>query len=205
MERMRLRHQLRFFMALLGLLCVRLSTILSIDIPDARGMVAPNHGWVEVGGPNEDWWLHWPSATVKGGTTIRTRVPSILRPRLLRHLNYYRPALRGSLGNAALFVSRLTGRRWSGGAARKAFQDALEHRFKKRVWPHLVRSANAAFVCEDLPDRVLAGMLPDLLAHSNVRSQEAYKTLVRGEGAQKRLEQAANKKLDELSRVGNAP
>jgi hypothetical protein len=184
-----IKHQLGFFVAILALRCVRLSTILSTDIPE-RGIVAPNRGWVRM--PAEgSCWFYWPSAVVKGGVPIRTRVPELLRSRLARQVAYYRTALRGADANAALFVSRLSSRRWSKSAARYAFEEAMEEQFGKRAWPHLVRSFNAAFVCEEMPDKVLAGMLTDLLGHSNSQSDEPYKKLVRGEAAQELLERSA--------------
>lgn len=191
------QHQLGLFMALLGLRCVRLSTILSTDIAD-RGAVAPNRGCLEMpeAGP---WWLYWPSATVKTGVPIRTKVPEILKSRLTRQIRYYRDALRGAHDNAALFVSRLSSRRWSMSAARKGFEDAMEHRFHKRVWPHLVRSINAAFVSEEMPDQVLAGMVTNLLCHANPNSDEAYRHLVRGDAAQDVLERSGAAKLGKTS------
>jgi hypothetical protein len=180
-----LRFQVGLFMATLGCRCVRLATILSTDIP-RQGFVEPGRGWVEMP-VGEPWWFHWPASTNKNGETIRTLVPTPLRPRLARWMAHFRKALAGSVGNQALFVSRLTGSRWSKGQAREAFKAAMKQRFEIALPPHLVRDINAAFICETMPQEVMDGMLTDILAHLDPKNDRYYVEMVKAGWASGRL------------------
>jgi hypothetical protein len=184
-EEAALTYQVGFFIATLGCRCVRLATILSTDIPRS-GFVEPGRGWVEIpeDGP---WWFHWPASVNKNGEVIRTIVPTPLRPRLARWVGHFRKALAGSVGNQALFVSRLTGNRWSKGQAREAFKAAMRRRFEVALPPQLVRDINAAFICETLPQDVMDGMLTDILAHLDPKSDAHYVKMVKASWAAGRL------------------
>ena len=183
-----LTYQVGLFMATLGCRCVRLATILSTDI-DRNGFVEPGRGWVEMPEDGE-WWFHWPASVNKNGETIRTTVPTPLRPRLERWVGHFRKALAGSVRNHALFVSRLTGNRWSKGQAREAFKGAMLRRFQIAMPPHLVRDVNAAFICETMPQEVMDGMLTEILAHLDPRSDVHYVEMVKAGWASGRLVRA---------------
>jgi hypothetical protein len=180
-----LTYQVGLFITTLGCRCVRLATILSTDIP-RHGFVEPGRGWVEM--PEDGlWWFHWPASVNKNGEVIRTIVPTPLRPRLARWVEHFRKALAGSVGNQALFVSRLTCNRWSKGQAREAFKAAMRRRFEIALPPQLVRDINAAFICETLPQDVMDGMLTEILAHLDPKSDAHYVKMVKASWAAGRL------------------
>lgn len=66
----------------------------------------------------------------------------------------------------------------------------MRRRFGIAVTPHLVRDINAAFICETLPQEVMDGMLTEILAHLNPKSDAHYVGMVRAAWAAGRLSAA---------------
>jgi hypothetical protein len=155
------------FIAMLGLRCVRLATILDTYLPQGVSKALPLHGWVDVA----NGFFYWPRT--KNGRSLRTKIPRRLKDRVPRWIDYYRDALAGPGHAHAFWIEARDGGPFRANGARTAFQTALEARFEKRLWPHLMRDLNAAYVCEEMPERV-EDMISELLGHIRRESAATY-------------------------------
>jgi hypothetical protein len=164
------------FMMLLGLRCIRLSNILGVQLPNTQ--VLPWQGRLVLP-DDKPGWMEWPASATKNRRRARTTIPSLTRPYIDRWISYWRKALPGAQGSMALFVSALHPAEPLGpDGARNAFEAATSRFWKKRIPPHMVRSICTAWICENLPDQVMNGLITDLLWHSSSESDEPYKEMV---------------------------
>lgn len=174
------------FIALLGLRCVRLATILDTRLPAGVSKALPQHGFIDL----EHGVFYWPPGRTKQRRRLRTKIPAMLRPKIERWLaaDGYRVVL-ARPDETAFWVNRTSGGPLGGAGARNAFEAAIWHSLKKHITPHLTRDLNAAFMCEEMPEMVAKGLLTELLGHARGSSAitERYKALVRDAAAAARM------------------
>ena len=184
------KYRTGLFIAMLGLRCVRLKTILDTYLPQGVSKALPLHGWVDVA----NGFFYWPRT--KNGRSLRTKIPRLLRDMVPRWIGYYRDALAGPAHASAFWIEARDGGPLKANGARTAFKAALKSVFGKELWPHLMRDLNAAYVCEEMPELVEA-MISDLLGHIRRESAATYVAIARDINAAARYEKVLEAEMRE--------
>lgn len=187
-----IKYRTGLFVAMLGLRCVRLGTILDIFLPQGVSEALPLHGWVDV----EKGFFYWPRT--KNGRSLRTKIPQLLKERVPRWISYYRCALAGPAHAHAFWIEAGNGGPLRAHGARSAFQRALSATFDKKLWPHLTRDLNAAYVCEEMPEHV-EGLISDLLGHIRRESASTYVAIAADINAAAKYERVLKAELREAA------
>ncbi|HEV2160675.1 MAG TPA: hypothetical protein VGR52_00340 [Stellaceae bacterium] len=187
-----IKYRTGLFVAMLGLRCVRLGTILDTFLPQGVSKALPLHGWVDL----EKGFFYWPRT--KNGRSLRTKIPRLLRERVPRWISHYRCALAGPTHAHAFWIEAGNGGPLRAHGARSAFQRALSATFDKKLWPHLTRDLNTAYICEEMPEHV-EDLISDLLGHIRRESASTYVTIAADINAAAKYERVLEAELREAA------
>lgn len=187
-----IKYRTGLFIAMLGLRCVRLGTILDTFLPQGVSEALPLHGWVDV----DKGFFYWPRT--KNGRSLRTKIPRLLKERVPRWISHYRGALAGPAHAHAFWIEARDGGPLRANGARTAFQRALGAAFGKKLWPHLTRDLNAAYVCEEMPELV-ENLISDLLGHIRRESASTYVKIAADINAAAKYERVLEAELREAA------